>query len=55
MRVGSGGSRISGKGEGGDWPKATRGWSVGRGCPPLHWDGSGRGYAPEIFSLKFSS
>ena len=27
--VGSGGSRISGKGErGGEWPKATRGWGV---------------------------
>ena len=27
--LGSGGSRISGKGWGGEWPKATSGWGVG--------------------------
>jgi len=21
------------------WPKATRGWDMGRGCPPPYWAG----------------
>ena len=37
----SGGSRISGKG--GEWPKATRWWGVGRGCPILTGVESGVG------------
>jgi len=45
----SGGSRIFGKGWG-EWPKATRGWGVGRGCPLPTGVGLGRRKI-----LKFSS
>jgi len=40
------------RGQGGEWPKATRGW-YGEGCPLPTWVGSGEGLCPpqKIFEI----